>query len=223
VEVDDLKLTVERSEAADCLLCLGTASLEVDADISDRALLNEASLLDVADEADLASSVEPSPLVLVLETRGLVTVTTDGACKDFTDGADDDIVREGVERPAACEPLAGSAFLLAVLRAMPDRVLFDKVETVAEEAVLDTDLTELADEVSRLRTEGVAVAGLVTPFRRILGRIELAMLEASSSMPLRILCVVCLMGAGALVAGGAVLNRSSTGTSISKYTGQHPK
>jgi hypothetical protein len=212
-----LRLVVECSEAPDCFLCRGTVSLEVDIDCSERALLNEASLLDVAEEEDLETSVAPSPLVFILlvDSRGLVRVTIEGACKDFTEFAEDERVREGVDRPATCESLGESNFLLTVLRASPDRALFVRVDTVDEEVVLDTDLTELADEVRRLRTEGTAVAGLATFLCRRPDFNELVTLEVSSSFPLRLLGGVCLTGDSVLVIGTVVLYRSSTGTSIS--------
>jgi len=97
VDTVDLKLAVERSEAPDCFLILGTVSLDVEADNSERALLKDVSDLVVADETDLVSSVAPSLLslfdIVAEDNRGLVTVTKEGAFNDFTETVEvDEIV-----------------------------------------------------------------------------------------------------------------------------------
>lgn len=184
----DFRLAAERSEAPDCFLCLGTVSLEVDDDNSERALLKVASLFVVAEEADLERSALTDLVDCVEDRRGRVSVTTDGARRDLMDGAGSEgaAEREGVEDLEACEVLAESALRLMVLRGTADRILLVTVETVTEESVVETDLTELAEDIRRLRTDGDGVEVLTTVLRSVVGRNELATLVASSSLILRV-------------------------------------
>lgn len=218
----DLKLAVESSELAEVFLVLGIVNFEVEADNSDLALLKLVSVLDVAVEVDLESTVPASlfEATLAVEVnRGLVTVTNDGARRLLIDAAEDEAVvpprvaagvLDGVKEGPACvsPPLAiagESDFLLIILFCGVDRALLVIVATDAAEAaeaivetesLVETDRIELAEEVTLLLTEGVCRV-LAILLRRVVGRSELAMLDASSSVAaafvLRILGGVCLM------------------------------
>lgn len=234
-EDGDFLLVTECSEAPDCFLDLGIVNRDVDAESSERALLKLVSVLFVADEMDLERFDPPlvtlSPLLDgVDDMRGLVTVTTEGAFRDLIDCAEEDgPAREGAEMLGANEGLGEPVRLLMVLRGVADLALLvalfvivdadaaDAAEAVeAAEAVDATDRSELAEEVSRLRTEGVV--GLRTLLRKVVGRTELARLEVSSSVTwLRTLNVEVCLWAGEPFGTdvGVLLNRSSTGTSIS--------
>jgi hypothetical protein len=228
-----LATDTERSDAPDCFRGLGTVNLEVEAESSERALLKLVSVLEVADETDLERFEPPLAALAVLvvdgddERRGLVRVTIDGALKDLIECAEEDgLVCEGTEMLAANDWFGDAARLLTLAlvegRSEPDLALFvivdaDAADAVeAADAVVATDRIELADDVTRVRTEGVAA--LRALLLKDVGRIELAKLDASSSVALLrdLDGGVCLRADEPFGAEAAVvLNKSSTGTSIS--------